>query len=141
MTLPCQPVVQIRLGTGAGFGDVFVLGDLDDGILGENILGTTQSQVVDISSTVQRISIRRGRDRMFEQYSPGQGVVQFLDFTGDWNPDNSSSPYYGQILPMRQVKVSTTYDGTAYQLFTGFITSWDWSWADQSADYAIVTVN
>jgi hypothetical protein len=141
MTLPCQPVVQIRLGTGAGFGDVFVLGDLDDGILGENVLGTAVVDVVDVSSTVQRISIRRGRDRMFEQYTPGQAVVQFQDFTGDWNPDNAASPYYGQILPMRQVKIHTTYSGTTYNLFTGFITSWDWTWADQSADYAIVTLS
>jgi hypothetical protein len=78
---------------------------------------------------------------MFEQYTPGQAVVQFQDFTGDWNPDNAASPYYGQILPMRQVKIHTTYSGTTYNLFTGFITSWDWTWADQSADYAIVTLS
>ena len=141
MALPCTPVVEIRLGTGAAFADVFVLGDLDDGILGENVLGTSTVQVANISDEVQRISIRRGRDRMFEQYSPGQATVQFLDFTGDWNPDNPASPYYGQILPMRQVKIHTTYAGTTYNLFTGFISSWDWTWADQAADYAIVTVS
>jgi hypothetical protein len=140
MTLPCTPTVEIRLGTGAGFGDVLVLGDPEDGILGTNVLGTNVIQVANISSLVTRISIRRGRDRMFEQYSPGQAVVQFQDFTGDWNPDNSSSPYYGQILPMRQVKIHTTYSGTTYNLFTGFITSWDWNWADQAADYALVTI-
>jgi hypothetical protein len=41
---------------------------------------------------------------------------------------------------MRQVKISTTYLATDYPLFTGFIFSWDWEWADQSATYAIVTV-
>ena len=140
MTLPCQPVVEIRLGTGAGFGDVLILGDAADGILGENVLGTSVIQVVDVSSTTQRISIRRGRDRMFEQYTPGQAIIQFQDFTGDWNPDNAASPYFGKIKPMRQVRVHTTYSGTAYYLFTGFITSWDWTWADQSADYALVTL-
>jgi len=140
MTLPAIPQVQIRLGTGAAFGNVFVLGDPIDGILGTNILGTAIIDVVDISSTVQRISIRRGRDRMFEHYTPGNAVIQFLDFTGDWNPDNTSSPYYGQILPMRQVKVTTSYSGTGYGLFTGFIQSWDWEWADQAATYAIVTI-
>ena len=140
MTLPCTPTVEIRLGTGAGWGDVLVLGDPEDGILGTNVLGDAVIQVANISSLVTRISIRRGRDRMFEQYSPGQAVVQFQDFTGDWNPDNSSSPYYGQILPMRQVKIHTTYSGTTYNLFTGFITSWDWNWADQAADYALVTI-
>ena len=140
MTLPCQPVVEIRLGTGAAFADVFVLGDGEDGILGENVLGTATVDIVNISNLVQRISIRRGRDRMFEEYTPGTSVIQFQDFTGDWNPDNASSPYFGQILPMRQVKIHTSYSAVTYPLFTGFIQSWDWEWADQSADYAIVTI-
>lgn len=140
MTLPAQPVVEIRLGTGAGFGDVLILGDTADGILGTNVLGTAVIQTVNVSSTVQQISIRRGRDRMFEEYTPGEAIIQFQDFTGDWNPDNHSSPYFGQIKPMRQVRVHTTYSSNTYYLFTGFITSWDWEWPDQAADYALVTV-
>ena len=140
MTLPAQPTVQIRLGTGAGWGDVLLLGDNVDGILGTNVLGNTTVETVDISSDVQRISIRRGRDRMFEEYTPGTCTVQFLDFTGDWNPDNATGPYFGQILPMRQLRISTDYLGTTYALFTGYVTSWDWEWADQAATYAIVTV-
>jgi len=140
MTLPCQPVVQIRLGTGPGFGDVLVLGDTFDGILGTNVLGTSVIQVVDVSSTTQRISIRRGRDRMFEEYTPGQAIVQFQDFYGDWNPQNIMSPYSAYIKPMRQIRIDTEYSGTGYGLFTGFITAWDWSWPDQAAEYALVTV-
>ena len=140
MTLPTTPTVELRLGTGAGFGDVLILDDPLDGILGTNVLGTSVIQTVNISNLVQRISIRRGRDRMFEEYTPGQAIIQFQDFTGDWNPDNASSPYYGQILPMRQVRIYTTYSGNSYYLYTGFITSWDWNWVDQAADYAIVTV-
>ena len=140
MTLPTTPTVELRLGTGAGFGDVLILDDPLDGILGTNVLGTSVIQTVNISNLVQRISIRRGRDRMFEEYTPGQAIIQFQDFTGDWNPDNASSPYYGQILPMRQVRIHTTYSGNSYYLYTGFITSWDWNWADQAADYAIVTI-
>ena len=140
MTLPTTPTVELRLGTGAGFGDVLILDDPLDGILGTNVLGTNVIQTVNISNLVQRISIRRGRDRMFEEYTPGQAIIQFQDFTGDWNPDNASSPYYGQILPMRQVRIHTTYSGNIYYLYTGFITSWDWNWSDQAADYAIVTI-
>jgi hypothetical protein len=140
MALPATPTVEIRLGVGVAWGDVFVLGDPDDGILGSNVLGTSTIQVANITSDVQRIAIRRGRDRMFEQYQPGQAVIQFLDRTGNWNPDNTSSPYFGDILPMRQIKVHTTYSGNSYNLFTGFISSWDWTWADQAANYAIVTI-
>lgn len=140
MTLPAIPKVEIRLGTGVAFGVPLKLGDATEGKLGINILGSSLAGGADISHLVQRISIRRGRDRMFSNYNPGTATVQFLDFTGDWNPGNTAGPYYGQILPMRQVKISTTYAATSYPLFTGFIYSWDWQWADQAASYAIVTV-
>lgn len=139
MTLPCQPTIRLRLGPGAAFGDVFILGDQLDGILGQNILGTATAQVVDITNDVTQVAIRRGRDRIFESYTPGTASVSFWDYTGDWNPDNTSSPYYGQILPMRQVTVQTTYNGTEYHLFSGYIQSWDWDWP-KGTNYAIVTI-
>ena len=139
MTLPCQPVVRLRLGTGASFGNVLVLGDAINGILGTNILGTTVVQVVDISTEVDQIAIRRGRDRIFEHYTPGSATISWWDPNGDWNPDNASGPYYGQILPMRQVKVTTNYNGTEYALFSGFISSWDWEWP-KGTQFAKVTV-
>jgi hypothetical protein len=41
---------------------------------------------------------------------------------------------------MRQVQITTSYSGTGYGLFTGFISSWNWTWKDQAADYAEVTI-
>ena len=140
MTLPCTPVVKIRLGTGASFANVLILGDALNGILGTNVLGTASTEFVNVSNTVQQISIRHGRDRMFEQYLPGECFFTFLDTTGDWNPANTLSPYYGKIRPMSQVQITTTYDGTDYYLFSGYVTAWDWQWADPSVDYAEVTV-
>ena len=140
MSLPATPVVKIRLGTGPSFGNPLVLGDLLNGILGTNVLASAAVQVVDVSTDVFRISTRHGRDRLFEEYLPGEAIIQFYDFTGDWNPYNQASPYYGEIKPMRQVQIQTTYSGTAYSLFSGYITSWDYEWADQSVDYSIVTL-
>ena len=140
MTLPCTPTVRIRLGTGVTFGNQFVLSDLQNGILGTNVLGSEAIQVVDVTDTVQRISISQGRDRMFEEYLPSDATIQFQDFTGDWNPANTSSPYYPEIKPMRQVQVVTEYQGTEYFLYSGFIWSWDYDWADPSVDYALVTI-
>lgn len=139
MSLPCQPVVQIRLGNGASFGNVFTLGSSLYGILGTNILGTSASQIVDVSSTTTSISTRRGRDRIFEHYTPGSATVSWWDPTGIWNPDNSSGPYYGKILPLAQIKITTTYSGTQYGIFSGYISSWDWEWP-KGTQYAKVTV-
>ena len=140
MTLPCTPTVVLRLGEGAGFGIPLILGDAATGILGTNVLASSTVEFVNITSDVQRISIRHGRDRQFEEYSPGVATIQFLDFTGDWNPANTTGPYYGKIKPMVLCRVETTYQSTGYYLFTGYVTSWDYNWPDQSADYAIVTL-
>ena len=140
MTLPCQPTVEIRLGVGASFGPVLQFGDPVHGRLGFNVLGTSAVEVVDISSQVQRINLRHGRDRVLEESLPGTANIQFIDNTGDWNPANPASPYYGNIKPMRQVQIHTTYNGTSYYLFSGYITSWDYEWPDQSSPHAIVTL-
>jgi len=140
MSLPCTPVVKIRLGTGASFGDPLVLGDPLNGILGTNVLGSAAIQVVDVSNLVTQISVRHGRDRMFEEYLPSDAIIQFQDFTGDWDPTNTGSPYYPEVKPMRQVQIYTTYQGTTYPIYSGYIWSWDYDWADPSVDYALVTV-
>ena len=140
MTLPCTPEVRIRLGTGPSFANVFTLGSSVSGVLGTNILGSSQIQVIDVSQQTQQISIRHGRDRMFEEYLPSEAYVQFLDFTGDWNPANTSSPYYPNVKPMVQLQIVTQYQGTTYALYSGYIHSWDYEWADPSVDYAIVTI-
>ena len=140
MTLPAQPIVKIRLGTGPSFGEPFILGDTENGILGTNELAPNTIQEIDITTQVRRISTRHGRDRMFEEYLPGEATIEFYDFTGDWNPVNTSSPYYPEVKPMRQVRVTTTYNNTSYSIFAGYITSWDYNWPDQSVDFAVVTI-
>jgi hypothetical protein len=139
MSLPCTPKVQIRLGNGASFGNVFTLGSQLYGVLGQNILGTSTAQIVDVSADVTVVALRRGRDRIFEHYTPGRATISWWDFNGDWNPDNVNSPYYGKILPLRQVKVTTTYAGIEYGLFSGYISSWDYEWP-KGTQYALVTI-
>lgn len=139
MALPATPKVVLRLGTGAAFGNVFVLGDPLDGILGTNILGTSTVQTVDVTDQTVQISTRRGRDRVFEHYTAGQATVRFIDFNGDWNPSNASSPYVNQILPLRQLRITAEYSGTDHYLFTGYITSWDWEWP-KGASFGYVTI-
>jgi len=139
MSLPATPRVQIRFGTGPGFGNPFILGDSGSGILGSNVLATTAVAPVDITDKVISISTRRGRDRVTDHYNAGSATIQFIDQTGDFDPKNASGPYYGEILPMRQIRISASYSGNTYYLFTGFITSWDFEY-QMGFDGAIITV-
>jgi hypothetical protein len=139
MALPATPKVEIRFGTGASFGNALVLGSPTQGILGTNVLGTSAAVPIDVTSLVQLVNIRRGRDRVFDHYEAGTAVVSLLDQTGDYNPQNASGPYYGDILPMRQLRISASYSGADYWLFSGYITSWDYEWP-VGADFARVTI-
>jgi hypothetical protein len=128
MSLPATPKVVIRFGTGAGFGNVLILGDANEGILGTNVLGTSAAIPVDITDNVMSINTRRGRDRVFDQYNNGSATVTFIDKTGDFDPSNSSGPYFGEILPMRQLRISADYSSNTYYLFSGYIVSWDFEY-------------
>lgn len=139
MALAATPKVEIRFGTGASFGNALILGDANNGILGTNVLGTSAAQPVDITSLITGITIRRGRDRSFDSYNAGTAAITFIDSTGDYNPQNVSGPYYGEILPLRQIRISASYSGTIYYLFSGYITNWDYQW-EKGADVAFVTV-
>lgn len=139
MTLPANFKVEVRFGTGASFGNVLVLGSTTDGILGTNVLGTSTSTTVDVTSQVQSISTNNGRDRVFDHYDAGTATIRLLDTTGNWNPENASSPYYPNILPMRQLRISATYSSTRYYLFSGYIQSFDYDY-QPGLNAAIVTI-
>lgn len=126
MSLPTVPTVTIRFGSGAGFGATFVLGSSTSGILGTNVLGTSATEFATVTN-VQAISIRRGRNRELDNYDAGTATVQFLDTAGTWNPTNTSS-YGTKIQPFNQVQITTVFSGTTYQLFTGYVQSWDYEW-------------
>ena len=137
MSLPPTPSVVLRLGPGAATGPIFELGSAVNGILGTNVLGTDQAQYIDISNQVTNISTRRGKDRIFDQYSSGECFVRFIDPDGDWNPH--SGPYASEIKPLQQIQISADYNGTTYPVFIGYISSWDWAF-DVSNNLAYVTL-
>lgn len=125
MALPAIPQVIIRFGGGAIFANVLVLGSASDGVLGTNILGDYDNVAV---PSVQAISIRRGRSDLDQQFGAGSAVVSFLDNNGNWNPQNTSSPYSGELVPGRQLQVQAVDGGVGYNLFSGYITSYDFTY-------------
>lgn len=138
MSLPTIPTVKVRFGPGATFGPILELGSALNGILGTNVLGTAASEFVNVTN-VQRIAIRRGRDRVLDTYSPGTATIQFLDPDGTWNPTNTSS-YGSKIKPFNQIQITTVYSSTTYALFTGYVSSWDYEW-QPGTGYSRVTID
>lgn len=139
MSLAVSPVVEVRFGVGPTFTSGLLLSSASQGIVGTNVLGTSAAAAVNVTNKVTRISTRKGRDRAYDNYSAGTATITLIDDNGDWNPDNTNSPYYPNLLPMRQLRVTTNKNNTTYFLFLGYITSIDWEW-DKAADVAFVTI-
>lgn len=127
-------VASINFSDGAGFNPTLVLGDATTP-LGFGQLGASAAVIVDVSSQVTQCSIRRQYARITDTWSPGTATVTIADLNGDWNPDNTSSPYYGKIKPMRKLTLSGQYGGEVYGLFRGYIQTWKYTPAN-GADVA-----
>lgn len=117
--------VSIDFSNGPAFvSNAFTLGDAAKGILGTGQLADFDANV-DITPDVLRASIRRGRNRLLNKFEAGTAVVEVRDETGDWNPANTSSIYYPNLIPLRKIQIYGDYLGVRYILFTGYITSYD----------------
>lgn len=142
MALPAQINVSLNFSSGATFGNPFTIGDPVNGRLGFGILSdsTTPALVVDLTDVTRQISIRRGRNITRDTYEAGNATVRVYDQNGDFNPQNTASPYYGQLTPLRKIRISAVYAGTTYYLFSGYTTDYVYSY-DQAEKVGYVDIN
>lgn len=126
MSLPAQIAVSFDFSSGATFGYPFVIGDTKYGILGVSQLGASSVPIpiVDLTPDVRQITINRGRSLQQDTYETGSCVVRVLDTTGAWNPQNTSSPYYPYLVPLRKLRVSATTGTDQHFLFSGYTTEY-----------------
>jgi hypothetical protein len=125
MALPATLVVKINLSGGASFGPPLILGT---GKLGETELVASMPVIVDVSATTTNISTRRQRNLLQDNYEAGQATIRVTDELGYWNPQNTSSPYYGLLQPLRKIQASAVYGATTYGLFGGYITEYRYTY-------------
>lgn len=142
MTLPAAIAVSFDFSSGATFGYPFVIGDPKYGILGTSQLGgsTVPEPIVDLTPNVYQISITRGRNIQRDTYEAGQCTVRVLDPNSYFNPQNTSSPYYGYLTPLRKLRVSATTATTQKFLFSGYVTDYKYTYpVNQDTGYVDIT--
>jgi hypothetical protein len=125
MALPATLSVKINLSGGASFGNPFILGTSQ---LGFAELASAIPVIVDVSAQTTNISTRRGRNLLQDNYESGQATIRVVDPNGDFNPQNTSSPYYGLLQPLRKIQASAIYGGVTYGLFGGYITEYRYTY-------------
>jgi hypothetical protein len=124
MTLPATISVSFDFSQGATFGFTgFIIGDAINGVIGTSQFAASavQEPVVDLSSVTRQITIRRGRNIMRDTYEAGSCTVRVLDPDSNFNPQNTSSPYFGFLTPLRKIRVAATTATTQNFLFSGYV--------------------
>lgn len=136
MAVPSVKAI-INFSTGASFGSAFIIGS---GILGTNILADSASVIVDVSNQLDSLTTQRGRNASADQFQSGNLSMRIVDQNGDFNPQNTASPYYGLLSPMRKVQISATYLGVTYPIFSGFITGYNTTTPKYVGDVVYTTI-
>lgn len=143
--MPGLPVVGVSIdfANGPAFGNPLLLDDISTP-LGTGILADAPGDVVDVSNIALQVSIRRGRNRILNKFEAGTATVILADDNGDWSAENTSSPYYGKLLPLRKIRIYADYDdggGTdRYYLYSGYITAYNSTYGVGVEDTSKITL-
>lgn len=136
--------IEIDFSNGASFGYGLLLDDPAYGRLDEAVLADFAADIVNVSNQAMSVSIRRGRNRILSNFEAGTATVTINDPNSDFNPQNTASPYYGKLLPLRKIRIYADVEvsGTPYRiaLFSGYINSFDTNFYQGVESTATVTL-
>lgn len=137
--------VEIDFSNGASFGYPLLLTDPNFGILDENVLGDAPADIVDVTNRVSRCSTRRGRNRILSNFEVGTATVTLFDPNSDFNPQNTASPYFGKLQPLRKIRIYADQDRgdgviQRFFIFSGYITSYITNFYQGTNETATVTL-
>ena len=134
MSLPSIAVI-LNFSSGPSFGQAMIIGS---GVLGVNVLADAATVTADVSDTVQAVNISRGRNALSDVFQTGTCSVVIADQEGAFNPENTASPYYGLIQPLRKITITATdpSTGIVWAMFAGYTTGFNYQ---QSRDVGVVS--
>ncbi len=113
---------------------------LDDPIAGQldNSEWTLGGEVFfDVTPRVRGYSINRGKSRQLDRYSAGGASVVLDNNDRYFDPTFAASPYYGQIIPRRQVRITANNIVQYY----GLVDDWNLDFAPQGDSTAEAVVS
>jgi hypothetical protein len=129
------PVIQVLVGfqTTTGFGQPFQLDDAVFGLLDTGTLGGLA--FADLTSIVQSVSIKRGRNRQLDQFNSGTAQVTFWNETRLLDPLNTASIFYPFVLPRCPIAIFA--DGIP--IYTGFVKDWNLDYSVANKDIMVAS--
>jgi hypothetical protein len=99
------------------------------------LLSTDLGAEFDITNYVLSVSINRGRSRELERFNAGSVSVTLNNRNRYFDPLNTSSPFYGQLVPRIPIVVRSA----TKTIFWGYVQDWNYSYDVSSESLANVT--
>jgi hypothetical protein len=119
-----QPVQKVEIGfdiLSSGLGPYFILDDPTKGQLDNTSFLLAGVLFYDVTSYVRSVAIQRGKNRQLDQFDSGLANIVLNNDDRTFDPEYALSPFAGQIVPKRQVRISS---GGIVQ-FAGLIDDWN----------------
>jgi hypothetical protein len=132
------PTTQVFIGfdlSQSGGNYYFTLDDAIQGKLNSDYVLGGGDVLVDVTQYVQSVSINRGKSRELDRFTAGSASVVLHNDSRIFDPFYADGPYFGQILPRKQVIIKSN----GVTQFTGFIDDWDLSYELGNKSYASIS--
>ena len=116
--------VEIEVDENSNLQPFFTLDDAVAGLLDNTDFPLGGLTFFDVSQYVAGVSVTRGISRELERFTAGQASVALTNDTRLFDPLNTASPYSGQLLPHRQLRIQA--NGTP--VYLGIVADWNFQY-------------
>lgn len=70
----------------------------------------------------------RGKESEFDEIQPGWLNVGLVNSTRKFDPDNAAGPYFGNLKPMKRIRMRVAVGAFSAVLWSGYILGWPQDW-------------
>lgn len=113
----------------------FTLDDPVQGLLdGDPAYGLGGESLFDVSESLVRVTIDRGKSRELDRFTAGHATITFNNDNRYFDPFYTESPYYQKFLPRKLIVV----ESNGIRQFTGYIDDIDLTYQLGTKSYAVV---
>lgn len=119
-----NPTLKVEIGfdlTDSPVAEFFRLDSAVQGRLDNTTYRLGGTLFYDVSAYVINVNVQRGKSAIFSNFPPGECKVDFTNHTRVFDPLYTSSPFYPEIVPRREIRVSSN----GVPVFYGWIDDWD----------------
>lgn len=93
-----------------------------------------------IYSDVRWLEIRRGRNNVQRPFDAGTGRIIVDNTDGDFDPNNSTSPYAGNLKLGTPVRIRATYSAVTHNVFRGYVSRWPLTFEQPNESHAALEI-